>query len=366
MQPRTVLFVIASLEYSGAARQLSLLAANLPRESFRVCVAVLGTETPWVASLRGAGVEVEVLGWRRPFDALPFVALRRLVRSMRPDLLHAWGTTALRAVVLTGSRTTNLLVSAALSFAHRTNRVDRWLLKRTRGVIAFGTAEAERYRRLGVAETKIAVVSPAMPSSPSPKVGGEGEGAAKPIELPGVTGNDRVLLGLGPIEPHKGYREAVWAFDIVRHLYDDVHFIIIGDGSDRPRVEQFAQQIGVRDHVHFLGRCNETASFLRRADIVWVPSLRGGGVCAALEAMAAGWPVVASHLPDLAEIVRDGETGFLVEPNNKAALARQTRLLLDDPPRRRRMGEAGQQHVREHFSLERLVGACAQRYAGEK
>jgi glycosyltransferase involved in cell wall biosynthesis len=357
MQQRTVLFVIASLEYNGAARQLSLLAANLPRESFQVRVVVLGTETPWAASLRGEGVVVEVLGWRRPFDVLPFVALRRLVRSIRPNVLHVWGTTALRAVMLTGSRTTNLFVSAALSFAHRTNRVDRWMLTRAAGVIAFGTAEAERYRALGVAQTNLTVVSSAMPVQTA---------TVKQVGLPGVTVNDRVLLGLGPIEPHKGFREAVWAFDIVRHLYDDVHFVMIGDGSDRPRVEQFAQQIGVRDHVHFLGSCSETASFLRRADIVWVPSLRGGGVCAALEAMAAGRPVVASHLPDLAEIVLDGETGFLVEPNNKAALARQTRLLLDDPQRRRRMGEAGQQHVREHFSLERLVGACAQRYAGEK
>jgi glycosyltransferase involved in cell wall biosynthesis len=355
MQPRTVLFIIANLDYSGAARQLSLLAANLPRESFRVRVAVLGAETPWAASLRGQGVDVEVLGWRRPFDVLPFVALRRLVKSMRPDVLHVWGATALRTVRLTGSRTKSLLVSGALSFAGQTNRMDRWLVTHSGGVIALGAAEAESYRRLGVSEAKITVVSPAMPVEAV---------AVKSVELPRVKTSDRILLGLGPIEPYKGFREAVWAFDIVRHLYDDVHFVMIGDGSDRQRVEQFARQIGVRDHVHFLGHCVETASYLHRADIVWVPSLRGGGVCAALEAMAAGRPVVASHLPDLAEIVVDGETGFLVEPNNKAALARQTRLLLDDSSRRQQMGQTGQQHVREHFSVERLVEASARRYAG--
>ncbi len=364
MQPRTVLFVIANLEYSGSARQLSLLTAHLPSKSFRVRVAVLGTETPWAASLRGQGVDVEVLGWRRPFDVLPFVALRRLVKSMRPDVLHVWGPTALRAVKLTGSRTKNLLVSAALSFARPANRVDRWLITHSEGVIAFGPAEAERYRRLGVSEPKITVVSPAMAPLTFPNLRERPGGTVKPVELSPVKANDRVLLGMGPIEPHKGFREAVWAFDIVRHLYDDVHFVMIGDGSDRQRVEQFARQIGVRDHVHFLGHCTETASYLRRGDIVWVPSLRGGGVCAALEAMAVGRAVIASRLPDLAEIVVDGETGFLVEPNNKAALARQTRLLLDDSPRRQRMGESGQQHVGEHFSVNRLVEACARRYAG--
>jgi glycosyltransferase involved in cell wall biosynthesis len=355
---RTILFVIPSLAYSGAARQLSLLAAGLPRESFRVRIAVLGTEAPWVGSLRGEGVEVEVLGWRRPFDVLPFAALRRLVKATRPDVLHVWGATALRAIVLTGSRPAHrLLVSAALSFAQRTSRLDRWLIQHAEGVIAFGAAQAERYRQLGVADTRLTVVPPAMPI-PSD--------AVKPTELPGVAANDRVLLGLGPIEQHKGFREAVWSFDIVRHLYDDVHLVLAGDGPDRPRVEQFARQIGVREHVHFTGAVAETASLLQRAEVVWVPSLRGGGVCAALEGMAAGRPVVASHLLELAEIIMDGETGFLVEPNNKAALARQTRLLLDDPERRRCMGEAGRQRVREHFSVTRLVEACARRYAVDR
>src|SRR5215472_7377202 len=135
---RTVLFVIPSLEYSGAARQLALLAAGLPRESFHVRVAVLGVESPWVASLRGEGVEVEVLGWRRPFDVRPFLALRRLVGSMRPDVVHVWGAAALRAVVLSGSRrASRLLVSAVLSPAGRPSPLDRWLLRRVEGVIAF-------------------------------------------------------------------------------------------------------------------------------------------------------------------------------------------------------------------------------------
>ena len=72
---RTILFVIPSLEYSGAARQLCLLAAGLPRESFRVRVAVLGQETPWWRRFGGEGIEVEVLEWRRPFDVLPFVVI---------------------------------------------------------------------------------------------------------------------------------------------------------------------------------------------------------------------------------------------------------------------------------------------------
>jgi glycosyltransferase involved in cell wall biosynthesis len=353
MPSRTILFVTRSMEYGGGARQLTLLAAELARRSWPVRVAVLGTESPWVETLRREKVGVEVLGWRRPFDVLPFVKLRQLVRSMRPDGVHVWGATALRAVVLSGSHSVGrLLVSGVLSPARKPGRLDGWLLRRVAGILAFGATDAERYHQVGVAEARLTIVTPATVTTP------DGAVAAPP----GVAATDRVLLALGPIERHKGYREAVWAFDIVRHLYPDVHLVVAGTGPDRPRVEEFARQIGVQRHVHFLGAVADTAPLLQRAEVVWVPSLTGGGVNAALEAMAAGRPVVASRCPDLAEVVADGESGFLVEPDNKAALARQTRLLLDDPDLRRRFGEAGRRRAAEQFSIARLVESCMQRY----
>ncbi len=223
-------------------------------------------------------------------------------------------------------------------------------------MIAFGATDAERYRRLGVADSRITVVAPAVSIPPN-------VGAA---EVPGMAATERVLLALGPIERHKGFREAVWAFDIVHHLYADVHLLLAGDGPDRPRVEEFARHIDVLGTVHFLGPVADTAPLLQRAEVVWVPSLTGGGGGAALEAMAAGRPVVASRCPDLAEVVADGETGFLVAPDDKAALARQTRSLLDDADLRRRCGEAGRQRTAEHFSVARLVESCARRYGVQK
>jgi glycosyltransferase involved in cell wall biosynthesis len=246
-----------------------------------------------------------------------------------------------------------LLVSAALPPVGAPAALDRRLLRRAGGVIAFGEAEAPRYRRQGVPAERITVVSRAIKGC---------EPAPEPAQVPGVHDGLRVLLGVGPLELHKGFREAVWAFDILHHLYPDVHLVLAGGGSDRPRVEQFARAIGVMPQVHFTGPCPSTAALLQRAEIAWVPSLRGGGACAALEAMAAGRPVVATRLPALGEVVVDGETGFLVAPDDKAALARQTRLLLDDEECRRRFGAAGRRRALEHFSVPRLAEACARLY----
>jgi glycosyltransferase involved in cell wall biosynthesis len=85
---------------------------------------------------------------------------------------------------------------------------------------------------------------------------------------------------------------------------------------------------------------------------------------AALEAMAAGRPVVASNLPGLAELVADGETGLLVPPDDKLALARASRVLLEDEPRRRRMGEAARERARTRFPLSETVRAVQEVYRG--
>jgi glycosyltransferase involved in cell wall biosynthesis len=105
---------------------------------------------------------------------------------------------------------------------------------------------------------------------------------------------------------------------------------------------------------------------LSRAAVVWVPSLTGGGVNVALEAMALGRAVVASRLPALAEVIADGKSGLLFTPGNKVELARQTRRLVDGPDLARRLGEEGRRRAAAQFSVGAMVERLAGWYAGEK
>jgi glycosyltransferase involved in cell wall biosynthesis len=346
---RTLLLLTSSLDYSGLARRLCLLARGLPREAFRVRVGVLGAEAPWVEELRRAGVEVRVLGWTRPLDVKPLLALRRWLREERPQVVHAFGSTALRAAVLCGAAR-SLVVSDLLHGGHRAPlwTADRWLLGGVAGVIAFGAADARRYQVLRFASDKVHTVAPGVDVSEGSEAVGWPAG--------------RGLLCVGPIEAHKGHRDAVWAFDILHYLFDDLRLVFVGDGPDRPRVEDFTRAVGATPFVHFLGRQADIGPYLRRATVVWVPSRTSGGVCAALETMAAGRLVVATRVPELAELVVDGESGSLVPPGDKASLARATRFLLDDAALARRLGDAARQRAAEHFGAARLVAECARIY----
>src|SRR5438270_6721371 len=97
-----ILFVTPGLDYGGAARQLTLIAGGLPRDRFQPRVCVLGRDAPWAEGLRAAGVEVDILGWKRPLELAPFLALRRRLAELRPDVVHLWGRTALRAAATFG------------------------------------------------------------------------------------------------------------------------------------------------------------------------------------------------------------------------------------------------------------------------
>jgi glycosyltransferase involved in cell wall biosynthesis len=240
------------------------------------------------------------------------------------------------------------VASAVLPPRGLPGRLDRFLLRRGVDIIALGGAEQHRYAALGLAAGRIQCLRPAV-------VPGKVE---KAVDLP-IPARDVVLLVVGPLTAEKSPHTAVWALDILRKVYPHLHLVVAGSGPDRARAEEFARNIRALAWVHFVGEVPSVWPLLERADIVWAPALAECGRCSVLEAMAAGRPVVASRWPGLAEIVIDEATGFLVPPGDKAALARQTRRLIEDADLRRRLGEAGRRRALEEFTVEAMVRDAA-------
>jgi glycosyltransferase involved in cell wall biosynthesis len=359
---KKVLYLIPTADYGSASTQLGLLAPTLPRERFACRVCVLGRDGPLVSVLQTAGVEVDILGWTRLLDGRPLWRLRQLIRSFQPDFVHVWRPAALRALALAGAgrwRTWHraaIVVSAPLTPPQTTSwrALDRWLLGQAHQIVATGQAEAEACRGAGARVLQLATVPVGIES----RAGSGAPAALGPVPNPQAP----TVACIGPLEAHKGFYDALWTFDILRYLYNDLQLLMIGAGTERERLQQFVRNIGATSQVRWLGQPDDVRPFLRIADVIWVPSRGAGGIHAALEAMAEGKAVVASRLPCLAEIVADGTTGFLVPPGDRVALARQTRLLFDDEPRRRRMGLAGQQRVQAQFTAAAMTRRFADLY----
>jgi glycosyltransferase involved in cell wall biosynthesis len=355
-----ILFITPNLAFGGAVKQATLLASGLPQPRFESHVATL-QGGPAAEGLLAAGVNVHILGWRRWFDLNPLRRLRHLIETLQPDVIHAWGLASLRAALVGRRRSeTKLVVSAAPCPPKRGIVRDgllRILLQRADWIVPATRSEADAYDRLGIPRAKIVSIPPGVEPMNGPV-----RTRAEACQMLNVPPEARFLVCVGPLEPGKGFRDAIWAFDILKHLYEDLHLLVIGEGSRRGALEQFTRAIGIEANVHFAGGQTHMAPLFTLAEVVWVPSRSDRGSNVALEAQACARPVVACRQPGVSEIIADGEAGYLIAPGDKIGLARQTRLLLDQPERARQMGEAGKQRVCDRYSAQGMVDRFAELY----
>jgi glycosyltransferase involved in cell wall biosynthesis len=297
---------------------------------------------------------VETLGAGRRLDPRPLLRLARHVRSFAPDIVHTWrpwGNLLGRWAAAVSSP------AALIATAHSPHETPEgwhaWLQgrlhRRTARWVAPCPSLADQWAARGVPREKLVVIPPAVALE-----NGSHDGAAvrQGLRLPPAA---RLIVCAGRLLPRNGIKDAIWTLDILKYLDPNIYLAVAGDGPQRDRLHQFARGIRVADHVRFLGARQDIAALLRAADVVWVPGQVDDVPLVALEAMAVGRPVVASRLSGIAAAVIDGATGFLVPPGDKPALARQTRLLLEDAQLRQRLGEAGRKHVAQHFLPEQMV-----------
>jgi glycosyltransferase involved in cell wall biosynthesis len=166
---------------------------------------------------------------------------------------------------------------------------------------------------------------------------------------------------IGGLTGQKGHQILVEA---MRFLGDESRCLVAGRGPLRRQLEKQARMLGVADRVRFVGWVKDIGDFLTALDLFVVPSLVEGQSLAALEAMAAGLPVVASRVGGLPEVVEEGVTGLLVPPGHPLELKDAIRDLRDDPDRRHRMGEAGRKRVGERFTAAKMAELYLEVYQG--
>jgi glycosyltransferase involved in cell wall biosynthesis len=372
-----VLHVITRLVVGGAQENTLLTVAHLDRHLFDLTLASGPTSGPEgsledevpddVRFVRLPHLVRDPAPWR---DLLALGALYRLMRGGRYDIVHTHTTKAgllgrlaaraarVRAVVHTphGHAFSGYLPHAA-SWA--LVRVERALARWTDRIICLTGAERDDYLALGVGRPEqLVVVHSGVPL----------ERFARPGRDPGRC---RDALGIPPavpvvgcvarLVPVKGVDCLLEAFALVRAAAPQAHLVVVGGGPERDGLLAKARRLGLDGCVTFAGLRRDVADLLAAFDVVAVPSLNEGMGKAAVEAMAAGLPVVASAVSGLREVVRDGETGILVPPADPGRLADAILQLLRDPVLRVRMGAAGRARA-ESYSVARMVDALAALY----
>ncbi|MFN7928699.1 MAG: N-acetyl-alpha-D-glucosaminyl L-malate synthase BshA [Blastocatellia bacterium] len=167
---------------------------------------------------------------------------------------------------------------------------------------------------------------------------------------------EQLLMHVSNFRPVKRITDCVRAFALLRaNCQDGVRLVLCGDGPEREKAEALAQELGVAANVIFPGSVPNIVDYLSVADVFLLPSETESFGLAALEAMACEVPVIATRVGGLPEVVRDGETGYLVPFGDVQAMAQRAGKLFDDNKLRTAMGRKARAIAIEEFTTERVI-----------
>ncbi len=282
-----------------------------------------------------------------PFAGRGLAACLSWLRDFRPQVAytfgaraHSWGRLAAR-----------LAAVPSLLVGYRQQRdywLDRATLRWNAAVVCNAQAVAERVaRRYGLPPGKLHVIPNGVDAErfAEPDLGGL---AALGLHRPFIVQTAR-------LHPNKDHATALRAFQQLRLAQQDVQLVLVGDGPRRAALERQALAMGVGPHVRFLGTRAEVAPILAGAAVGWLSSRIEGAPNAVLEYLAAGLPVVATRAGGTAELLRDGEDGFLCAVGDAGAMAQRTRELLADEGLRARLGAEGRRRAALEFPLRAMI-----------
>jgi N-acetyl-alpha-D-glucosaminyl L-malate synthase BshA len=165
---------------------------------------------------------------------------------------------------------------------------------------------------------------------------------------------EKVLVHLSNFRPVKRVPDVVEIFSLVRREIP-AKLLMVGDGPDRTIAEWMVREKKIGSDVIFLGKQNQVQDLLNCADVMLLPSDLESFGLAALEAMACGVPAVCSRVGGLAEVLRDGVEGFLVEARDVQTMAARTLEIISDPARHAKMSRAARQRAVHNFCSSNII-----------
>jgi len=358
-QAMRVMFLSTSMGMGGADKQLLSAAQLMHAQGHAVCIVSLTELGPMGLEARTQGIRTESLDMRRGVpDPRGLIRLIRLVRAWKPDVLHSHMVHAnlmARAVRLFArvpvivSTIHNIYEGGPLWMA--AYRVSNGLVDH---MTIISEAAADRFVKEGIVPRELLTCVPNGVDTERFRQVAPGTREALRSSI-GV--HDRfVWLAVGRFEIAKDYPNMLHAFAQVCQRDPNAVLLLVGHGSLQQETESLAQSLGLGDRIRFLGVRSDVPEVMAAADGYVMSSAWEGMPIALLEAGAAGLPIVATRVGGNHEVVRDGESGFLVPPRDSEALGQaMLRLMEQAPERRRDMGERGREHVRVHYGLGRVV-----------
>lgn len=354
-----ILYVINSLGSGGAERHLLLLAGEMVRRGYSVCVAVLRNAPSGGAKnledeFRQAGSEVVYLKKYGLWDIGRWLSLIKLVGRLRPEIIHSHLPRAdLSAAVVKRVHPKIAWISTVHDSYKKGTYSGYWIFP----IIGWNWRKADRFvavshtvkdwivQTLRIEPEKITVVYHGIDVS------------MQRFEEKADNREPRVGC-LARFEQRKGLQVLVQAMPKICEKFPQAKLLLAGSDPKgySNEIKEIVEKLGLENNVEVMGFCSTPFEFLNSLDVFASASFTEGFGIVLLEAMSMKCPIVASDIYPLNYIVQNGVTGILAESGNCTVFADAIVELLENPQKRRAMGEAGYKRCMEEFSLSVSLG----------
>lgn len=338
--------------WRGGEQQVMYLTAGLKARGHGVTVACQ-PGSPLAERARAAGLDVAEVRMRGEADFRAVLALRRIIRRGKFDIVHMHTSHAhaLGCAAAALARRGRTIVSRRVDFGIAANLIGGF--KYRHGVDRF-IAISQAVRRVlvdgGVEPARVAVVHSGIDLS---RFDGVPPGRIR--EEYAVPQDARVIGNVAAVADHKGQRYLLAAMPRVLAAEPMARLFVVGDGELRGALEAQVKELDIGHAVTFTGFRTDVPQWLALFDVFIMSSHLEGLCTSVLDALAMRRPVVASAAGGLPEIIRHEVTGLLVPPKEPEPLADAIVRLLRDRELGRRLAEAGRRHVEAEFSAESMV-----------
>jgi glycosyltransferase involved in cell wall biosynthesis len=358
-----VLQLISSGGYYGAENMLLNLCTSQEKagcqNSLMIFYNVHAPNVEFYERARRRGVSVRMVHCQGRADWRAVRQIEECIQEDGVELIHSHGYKADLYGYVAARRSGKPIVATCHNWLGGTaalgiyNHLDRMALRRFHGLAAVSDSVAQRLLDSGVFPKKIRIIANGI----------DVQTFERALPLPVLNFEKSKVVGMvARLDLQKGFEYLLRAARELRGTFPALKVVIVGEGPDRQAIENMIHRFGLQSNVVLAGQHSDMPAIYAAMDIFVLPSLNEGLPMTILEAMAASKPVIATRVGAIPSVIKDGETGLLVNPEDVNGLRNALVRLLTDSDLCRRIGAVGHDWVSRNYTSEAMALKYRQMY----
>jgi glycosyltransferase involved in cell wall biosynthesis len=371
-KPVKILHFIPTLLSGGAERQLANVVRGTSPDKFDHVVCVIDNAEFFGPGIREAGYRVNEfkISEKRPFLKAAS-RFRAAIKTEGPDIIHSRlydANIAARLASLFGASIPIITSIELADYEPEIIRIGGWNPHKVRGLKAIDKITASLanpwyvpcsyfvknsyQRNFGIDEAKTQVIY----NSVDPQLlAASGEDVKRVREELGLPPDAFIYLNVGRLDPQKNHKLLFHAFREAAEEVPNSYLLLAGVGRLEAELKKLAIDLGIDKKTLFLGRRSDVGALLELADAFVFPSFFEGHPVALLEAMFKSLPSIASRIEVFEEVIDEGQTGLLVDPNSVDELKKAMVELYKNEPLRKLLAEKALSEARAKYDISVII-----------